>query len=241
VNAVIKAMRFNMSVLTRSGYLPVSLGLLVVYSLLSYSMGVNTSYHLARYGASTGEIIAMTDDMIRLACSGSLILVPIVLYLLPLINIRDGKIENMPAATLPLSLPVSRREYAYSRFLYAGGSSVVLVILFTGLNAAGVWYRPESFRTEAYVTVRIWFALISVMIHVAGMLLVAASLGAKNFLNLAAAIFLVSVILTWLISSEIIYKIATSPFFWPVAAVSIIAADIISIVSGTFIFERRDI
>ncbi|MFY9568987.1 MAG: hypothetical protein WAP56_07435 [Acetivibrionales bacterium] len=234
-----KAMKFNLAMITYSGYLPFLIVMLIIYSLLSYAMGFNT--HFTRHETGIGELIDRIEDMRELAYSGSLIFITAVFYILPLTRVRNGRFENASAAVLPLSLPVSRREYAHSRFLYTGISSLLLVILFTGLIATGIWCRSGSLGAEGRIAVRTWFALNALMINAVGMLSVAACLGAKIFLIPVSAIFIAASAFIWLIPPECIYQFTASPFFWPVIAAFIILTNKVSVLFGTSLFRKRDI
>ena len=142
----------------------------------------------------------------------------------------------------PLSLPVSRREYAHSRFLYTGISSLLLVILFTGLIATGIWCRSGSLKgLRAVSRSGPGFALNALMINAVGMLSVAACLGAKIFLIPVSAIFIAASAFIWLIPPECIYQFTASPFFWPVIAAFIILTNKVSVLFGTSLFRKRDI
>lgn len=224
-----------------SWYLPLNILLLILYSLMSYAVGANLHFHFARHGTGVDELLVGIDDMRDLASSVCLVFIPAVLYILPLIDIRNGSIRNASATVFPLSLPISRKEYACSRLLYTGISSMILVILFTGLAAAGIWYRSGSFWAEAGMAVRVWFAFVSLAIHVAGMLSVAVCLGVKNFVIPVTAILIAVMVFIKLISPGVIYQLALSPFFRPAAVVFIIAVDAISAILGISRFGTRDI
>ena len=67
-------MKFNLAMITYSGYLPFLIVMLIIYSLeLSYAMGYNT--HFTRHETGIGELIDRIEDMRELAYSGSLIFI----------------------------------------------------------------------------------------------------------------------------------------------------------------------
>lgn len=236
-----KALRLNLSMMLRSGYMLLFAFVLALYSLLSYAVGTNTYFHFPRHGTDAAELIAGIEDLLETAYTGFLMFVPAVFYVLPLVDVKNGGVTNASATLLSMSLPISRREYALSRFLYAVVSSLVIVMLFTGLTAAGIYRGPDLFRAEARIAIRAWFASALLMIHVAGMLTVAVFLGTEKFVVPVLTIFIAFVICARLIPAEAIYRFVSSPSYWPAVIAFTVAADAISVAFGIAGFEKRDI
>ena len=107
-------MKFNLAMITYSGYLPFLIVLLIIYSLLSYAMGFNT--HFTGHETGIGELIDRIEDMRELAYSGSLIFIAAVFYILPLTRVRNGRFENAIGRSVPLQSARESREYAHSGF-----------------------------------------------------------------------------------------------------------------------------
>jgi len=223
-----------------NGCFMLSLILFFIYLLLAFAMGFNAYHDYTGSGIGSFELLNHNVGLLKAVVPVSILLIIPFFYILPLINIKDGKYTGRDSEMLLLSLPISRRELAASRVSYTAASSILLVLLITAAVAAGIHCGGGIQWEDSWVIVRSWLFFTAAAIHISAVSSVALYLTKKHFLiPVSAVLFLICSVIR-LVPAETVYGIISLKYFWPVFAAGIISLDLFLGTAAVF-FEKKDI